>query len=114
MIISISCWILGLMFIIIGIVAEKSKKPAGIYSNIKAPDKEEIIDLKAYNRAVGRLMMGYGMLQVLVGVLLIKTGEKSAGLIMTFSFFFGAILMMIIYEIAIGNKYIKRKSGRHK
>ncbi|WP_033166155.1 hypothetical protein [Clostridium sp. KNHs205] len=113
MIISISCWFLGLIFVVLGIIAGKSKKPAGIYSNIKAPGKEEINDLKAYNKAVGRLIMGYGILQIMMGVLLIKTGEKSAGLVMTFSFFFGGIVMMIIYEIAIGNKYINRKTGRH-
>lgn len=102
------CWVIALLFFIMGFTASRSKKPAGIYSNIKAPEKEKITDLKAYNKAVGKLLAGYGMLQVVTGYLLFDTKGKGMELLLIFSFFFGAILMMILYEIIIAPKYIKK------
>lgn len=110
MLLAIICWLMAALFIIMGFISSRSKKPAGIYSNIKAPDKEKIADLKAYNKAVGRLLIGYGMLQAAMGLFLaiINISERKAGTLLAGSFFFGAILMMIVYETVISEKYIKK------
>ncbi len=114
MLLAIICWLMAALFIIMGISSSHSKKPAGIYSNIKAPDKEKIADLKAYNKAVGRLLIGYGMLQAAMGILLAisKVSDRKAGNLLTGSFFFGAILMMIVYETVISEKYIKKSRSK--
>lgn len=114
MLLPIICWLFALFFILMGVVNSRSKKPAGIYSNVKAPNAEELINLKAYNKAVGRLVMGYGLLQAVTGILIIPLKQRSGGNVMVFSLFFGAILMMIIYEIVISPKYHKKHQGKGK
>lgn len=115
MLIAIVCWLAAILFILAGFGASRSKKPAGIYSNIKAPEKDRITDLKAYNKAVGRLLGGYGLLQAVMGMLFLvfHVSERKAGNLLVFSFFFGAILMMILYEAVISEKYIKKTGGSH-
>lgn len=102
-------WIMATVFIIVGIVTGRSKKPSGIYSNIKAPDMDKIKNLKDYNRAVGRLMIGFGILFVLEGFTALFMSDKSAGILMAATIFPGAIIMMIIYETVISPKYLSKK-----
>ncbi|SHO45168.1 hypothetical protein [Anaerocolumna xylanovorans] len=115
MLIAIVCWLAAILFIIMGFLASRSKKPAGIYSNIKAPNKDKITDIRAYNKAVGWLLTGYGLLQAAAGVLLLifQVSDKKAGNLLVFPFFFGAIFMMIIYEAVIAEKYIKKTGETH-
>ena len=109
MLLPIVCWIIALVFIIAGIAAMKSKKPAGIYSNVKAPDLDEIRDLKAYNCAVGKLIIGYAVLFIIVGFTAINANKSTAAILIVIIAFPGAIAMMIIYETVISPKYINYK-----
>lgn len=106
MLLSIVYWLIALLFIGIGLSAMLSKKPAGLYSNIKPPKLEKIKDLKAYNRAVGLLIMGYGILFLLLGFVTLSVSENTAGILIMLCAFPGAIAMMIIYEVVISSKYI--------
>ena len=47
--------------IIIGIVQYRSKDPVGFWSGKKPPEKEQITDVKAYNRK-------HGLMWILLGV----------------------------------------------
>ncbi|HEX3075992.1 MAG TPA: hypothetical protein VHQ24_03895 [Lachnospiraceae bacterium] len=102
----ISCLAIATFFICMGLITAHSRKPAGFYSNIKAPDKERIKDLKAYNRAVGKLLCGYGVPFILVGIASLFMKESIAGLLIVLCAFPGAIVMMIVYELVISPKYI--------
>jgi hypothetical protein len=100
---------MALMFIVFGIITICSRKPAGIYSCVKPPDLDKIRDLKAYNCAVGKLIIGYAILFIIVGFVVIFVNENTAGILLLISAFPGAIIMMIIYEIVITQKYISHK-----
>ncbi len=113
MVISVVWWIMAAIFFVGAILAYRSKKPVSIYSNIKAPDIEKITDLKAYNKAVGKLIAGYALLQAVTGILLLGSNKKTMELLTVFSTFFGAVLTMILYEAVIAEKYIK-KDGKHR
>lgn len=109
MVISIAFWLIAILFIVLGIFSMKSSKPSGIYSNIKAPTVDKIKDLKAYNRAVGWLMIGFGIFIALLGfIAIIITSDAKRSLLMI-SLFPGAIVMMIIYETVISPKYLVQK-----
>lgn len=111
MVISIAWWIIAVIFFVLAFFTYRSKKPVSIYSNIKAPDIERISDLKAYNKAVGKLLAGYALLQALTGILLLNATKKEIEFLTVFSTFFGAILMIILYEAIIADKYIKKDGG---
>jgi len=100
---------MALLFIGIGLIAICSRKPAGVYSCVKPPDLDKIRDLKAYNRAVGKLLMGYAILFIIIGFVVIFVNENTAGILILISAFPGAIIVMIIYETVISQKYISHK-----
>ncbi len=47
--------------IIIGIVQYRSKEPVGFWSGKKPPGKEQITDVKAYNRKHGLMWILFGV-----------------------------------------------------
>jgi hypothetical protein len=102
-------WAIALLFILLGIQDMRSNKPTGIYSNVKPPKMNKIKDLKAYNRAVGRMIIGFAMLFVAEGFAALFISEKAAGILLAATAFPGAIAMMIIYEVVISPKYINTK-----
>lgn len=112
MAIMLICFGIFLFFLLIGIIAIKSKKPIGIYSNIKAPQADSITDVKAYNHACGMLFVGYGAMIGITGVSSFFLSEKTLGILLAFIAFFGAIGMMIIYECVIAEKYIKKDNNK--
>ncbi len=101
------CFGIFIIFLIIGIMAIKSEKPVGIYSNIKAPQANIITDVKAYNRACGILFIGYGVVFGLTGGTSFFLSEKTVGMLLGVIAFFGAIGLMIIYECVIAEKYVR-------
>jgi hypothetical protein len=108
-IIPIVCGAMAGLFLISGMISARRKKPSGIYSNIKAPKQERISDLKAYNRAVGRLIMGFAAIFIVDGIEALHISDQSAGVLLAASIFPGAIIMMIVYETVIAPKYINQK-----
>lgn len=102
--------LVGIVFIVMGIYDMNSKKvkPFGFWANTEVGPIE---DVKAYNRALGRLWCVYGVLFVLIGLPLLILNEQNAGLIAipivgTMSISIGA---MVIYTIGIDAKYRKKK-----
>ena len=51
----------SLIFIAIGITQYKSKKPVGFYTGETPPKQDELTDVPAWNRAHGRMWIGYGI-----------------------------------------------------
>ena len=102
--------ILGVVFIVMGIydMNVKKAKPFGFWANAEVGPIE---DVKAYNRALGRLWCGYGVLFILIGLPLLILNEQNAGLIAipmvgTMLISIGA---MAVYSIGIEAKYRKKK-----
>ena len=102
--------ILGIIFIVMGIYDMNSKKakPFGFWANAEVGAIE---DVKAYNRALGKLWCVDGVLFILIGIPLLTLNEKNAGLIAipmvgTMLISIGA---MAVYSIGIEAKYRKKR-----
>ena len=102
--------IMGVLFILMGIydMNSKKEKPFGFWANAEVG---QIEDVKAYNRALGRLWCVYGILFMLIGLPLLVLNEQNAGLIAipmvgTMLISIGA---MAVYTIGIESKYRKKK-----
>jgi len=100
-------WILiGIGFLIGGIVAlfAKKAKPFGFWANAEVfPVK----DAKAYNKALGKLFIVFGIVFMLLGIPLLG-GQNSGGVVFTIlGTMFLAIFTMVIYVTLIEKKYRK-------
>ena len=102
--------IVGVVFIAMGIyyLSSKKAKPFGFWANAEVASIE---DVKAYNRALGRLWCVYGVLFILIGLPLMILNEQNAGLIAipmvgTMLISIGA---MAVYSIGIEAKYRKKR-----
>ena len=103
-------WLLvGMLFIIGGIYCINSKKEVAFvfWANVKTAPIE-VKNIKAYNKALGKLWCAYGFFFILLGIPLL--GEQNSPLIIITSI--GAILEVIIfiavYTIKIEGKYRKK------
>ena len=100
----------GVVFIVMGIynMNSKKEKPFGFWANAEV---EAIEDVKAYNRALGKLWFVYGILFVLIGLPLLGIDEQSTGLFIIP--IVGTVLIsigaMVVYSIVIEAKYRKKK-----
>ena len=102
--------IVGIVFIVMGIYDMNSKKakPFGFWANAEVGPIE---DVKAYNRALGKLWCVYGVLFILIGFPLLILNEQNAWLfaipmVGTMLISIGA---MAVYSIGIEAKYSKKK-----
>lgn len=102
--------IMGVIFVLVGIYDINSikEKPFGFWANAEVGPIEEI---KAYNRALGRLWCVYGILFVLIGLPLLNFNEQNEGLIIIpiVGTVFISIGAMAVYTIGIEAKYRKKK-----
>lgn len=108
MAIFIAFTILSALFLINAIYDRKSRRPAGIYANIKPPKTWECSDIKSYNRAVSNLIFVYALLlfsDALSGLFL---SNMQLAIYLIATVLPGVIAMMIIYELVIANKYIHK------
>ena len=101
-------WImLSLFFVVWGIFTyfAKTEKPLGFWANAEVA---EMKDVKAYNRALGKLWCVYGILLALLGLPLLG-GQNSAGIILSI---LGTMLIsigaMVVYVVGIEAKYRKK------
>ena len=97
--------------IIIGIVQYRSKDPVGFWSGKKPPQKEQITDVKAYNRKHGLMwiFLGVGFIICLICGLLF--GEMIAGYLCIIEVI-GGIVAMIAYHEKLDRMYYKKESDR--
>lgn len=108
MVVGFIIWALcGAAIIGVGISACYSKhaQPFGFWANVKV---FEVTDLKAYNRAVGKLFMIYGSVFILLGLPMIA-GQNNAWLVITLvGTVFSSIAAMAVYVTVIEAKYRKK------
>lgn len=98
-------WLItGIAFIILGIYVFCSKraKAFGFWANAKVMP---IKDVKAYNRALGKLWIGFGTVFALLGLPLLA-GQNSPFIILSIiGALFEVIITMIVYTIRIEGRY---------
>ena len=98
-------WFLcGLFFVARGIYCVFAKKevPFGFWANA---DTAPVSDVKAYNRALGKLFVAAGLLFMVLGLHLCD-GQNSAGIVFTIiGSLAWCIGMMAVYTIGIEGKY---------
>ena len=97
--------------IIIGIVQYRSKDPVGFWSGKKPPEKEQITDVKAYNRKHGLMWISLGVGFILCFVCGLLFGEKVAGYLCVIEVI-GGILAMIAYHEKLDRMYYKKEGGK--
>jgi len=100
-------WILTGIVVIIGgilVLFSKKAKPFGFWANAEVfPVK----DVKAYNKALGKLFIGFGIVFMLLGIPLLE-GQNSGGIVFTIlGTSFLSIFTMVIYVTLIERKYRK-------
>ena len=79
MLIAFIIWtIVSLMFAAFSLYARCSKKPVGVFSNSPAPKKEDIKDVKAYNKAVSNMWLVFAIIFEIIGIPLLFLKQNSA------------------------------------
>lgn len=104
-IIALIIWcILGLLFVGMGIYAFYAKSPMGFWANAKM---FEVVDVKKYNVAVGKLFCGYGIVFIILGLPMLA-GQNSAWVLLSVvGVMLESLALMIIYTLFIEKKYKK-------
>ena len=104
---TIITWLCGGLFIGIGITALKMKTPIHFWSGTKVK-KEEVTDVKAYNKANGIMWLTYGLMYILSGLAGIY-GTATGAVLLVITNFPGLLIIVIVYA-QIEKKYrIKKK-----
>lgn len=97
--------------IIMGIVQYRSKEPVGFWSGKKPPQKEQLTDVKAYNRK-------HGLMWILLGggfLLCFVCGHFFGGLVAGYLCMIeiiGGILAMIAYHEKLERMYHKKEGDQ--
>lgn len=94
----------GCLFIIMGIIAWRSEKPTGFWSNIKM---REVQDVQKYNHAMGKLWCIVGVVFIVLGIPLLIGQDSAIILLSVVSAMIWVITLMVIYELGIMRKYRK-------
>ncbi|MBR2036514.1 MAG: hypothetical protein IKA09_02170 [Lachnospiraceae bacterium] len=98
--------VMGLFFIGMGIYDyhAKTAKPFGFWSNVKVA---EVKDVKAYNKALGKLFICFGIVFILLGLPLLA-GQNSPWIIVSMvGVMVLTIVSMAVYTVGIEGKYRK-------
>lgn len=95
----------------IGIFQIRSKTPVGFYTGEKAPDAQEISDVKAWNRKHGMMFILYAVSLVLAWVCGLIIGSSPLRLIPFSVCLLLPIPLMILYHHKLVRKYyIQRRT----
>lgn len=101
-------WLLmSIAFVILGIYASVSKKEVafGFWANA---DTFPVKDVKAYNRAVGKLWIVFGIVFSVLGLPLLKGQNNPFIILSILGIMIEAIAAMVIYTTVIEKKYRKK------
>ena len=80
-------------------------KAVGFWANA---EMFSVTDVKAYNRAMGKLICGFGLVFIVLGIPLLQ-GQNSPAIILTaFGVMFEVVVVMGIYVFGIEKKYRKK------
>lgn len=91
----------ALLFAGIGVYDLHAKKQVGFWSNFKEP---EMRDVPGYNRAVGRLFLGFAAVFELIGILIARAGDSPLTFLLVFAVPAEVIGMILLY-LRIERKY---------
>ena len=69
---------------------------------------EKIVNVKAYNRALGILWCVYGVLFILIGLPLLEKENEALFIIPVLGAMFLSIAAMVVYTVGIEAKYRKK------
>ena len=94
--------------IMIGVVQYRSKDPVGFWSGKKPPQKEQITDVKAYNRKHGLMWILFGVGFILCFVIGLLFGGAVAGYLCMIEAI-GGIFAMIAYHEKLDRMYYKKE-----
>lgn len=97
--------------IVIGIVQYRSKEPVGFWSGKKPPQKEQITDVKAYNRKHGLMWILLGVGLILSFVCGLPFGGLIAGYLCIIEVI-GGIFAMIAYHEKLDRMYNKKEGDK--
>lgn len=92
----------GCLMVALGVSAFFAKKEVGFFCNVRPLPMR---DVKAYNRAVGRLFIGYGIVFILLGLPLLAGQNKGMIILSILGVVAESIAAMAVYILAIQNKY---------
>lgn len=101
-------WLLvSIAFVILGIYACVSKKEVafGFWANANT---FPVNDVKAYNRAVGKLWIVFGIVFAVLGLPLLKGQNNPLIILSILGIMIEAIVVMVIYTTVIEKKYRKK------
>lgn len=90
----------AVLFVGIGIACFVAKKPVGFFANVKPP---QIRDVRAYNRAVGKLWLVFDAVFALLGISLLW--PDSPLILLSIVGLMWAIILMILVYLRIEQKY---------
>lgn len=107
-IIAFIIWVLvSLIFVVIGVYDIRSDKVAGFWANAKRPEVAPE-HVKAYNRAVGILWIGFAIIYILLGLPLLA-GDNSPLIVITLlGSLLSVVVLMAVYVLVIEKKYCKK------
>lgn len=92
----------AVLFVVIGMVCFRSKQTVGFFSNVKPA---EIRDVRAYNRAVGKLWLVFAAVFALLGIPVMW--EDSPWILLSIIGVVWEIIAAIIVYLRIEQKYKK-------
>lgn len=111
-VISLVVMLIGIApIIVIGIVQYRSKEPVGFYSGKKPPQKEQLIDVKAYNQKHGLMWIALEVGFIICFVCGLVFGGLIAGYL-CMAEIIGGILGMIAYHEKLERRYCKKGSDQ--
>ncbi len=100
----------SLLFVLIGIscfFAAKKGKVVGFWNNVEPLKKEQLTDVAAYNKAIGKLFIAFGIGFALLGLPIPYGGP--AGVVFTMLGSFAMVIALVVtYVLKIEPKYRKK------
>lgn len=107
----LACALLFVVLGIIDIVNANKGKVFGFYNISPPPKAEALTDVVAYNRAVGKLLIGSGIIFALLGfpLLLAENNPALIVLVGVLGSIAWVISMVLAYELIIMKKYRKKQ-----
>lgn len=101
----------GGFFAAIGIRSFRAEKPVGFWANVKAPSADEIVDVRAYNRAMGTIWCVFGAVFILMGTPLL-TGQNSPWVILSMLGALFSVIVLMIVCMRVEKKYRKNSNTK--
>ena len=91
-----------LLLLGIGIYSFRAQKPVGFFANAKP---FPVTDVKAYNRACGKLWVGYSLICMAAGIPLLFPGQVFVILFSVCGMIAATIALILVYVKVIEKKY---------